>query len=95
MSVDVSVYDHVRATGETDYSPGIYRVVGVEDGVTLLRLTDEDGRRRATGEVVTVDGDAFDTGFAEAPNPDAGIAALRRVRNLLDGLWWELKRFVR
>jgi len=65
-----AVYDHLSPT-DADCPDGVYRVVGSSDGtVTLLRITDADGRRAHTGEVATVDADALD-GFEP-------VARLRR-----------------
>lgn len=64
-----SVYDHYRAP-EPGYTDGIYRVVGTDDeGVTLLRVGDPNGRRVNTGELIRVTHDEVD-GFEEAENPD-------------------------
>lgn len=83
------ICDHVEAPGD-DHVPGVYRVVGVdEETVTLLRVTDADGNRRATGEVVTAERPL--SGFESASDPDAGIHPLRSLRNQLQGAVWELR----
>jgi hypothetical protein len=66
---DPAVYDHLRST-DSDDDDAVYRVVGTDDGsVTLLRVSDGDGRRAHTGEVVTVPTDALSS-FESAENPD-------------------------
>lgn len=69
MAENPSVYDHYRpATGDSDTS---YRVVGAgDDRVTLLRLTDADGTREATGELRYVARDDLAREFVAAADPD-------------------------
>ncbi|GAB7094874.1 hypothetical protein JCM30237_20270 [Halolamina litorea] len=53
MTDDPAVYDHYRLT-DGDGSGPTFRVVGFDDAdeqVTLLRVTDAGGNRRATGEL--------------------------------------------
>lgn len=84
---DVSPHDHYRPLDGEE----VYRVVGVSTGtVTLLRLT-EGGRRRATGEVVTVDRSDLDSAYEPASNPDRGFRPGRWLRNLVSGTVWELR----
>lgn len=60
---------HYRpATDATD--PGVYRVVGTSDEVALLRLTDGEGERIHTGELLRVPRDALESSFEPASNPD-------------------------
>ncbi len=82
-------YDHLRAGEDAPVESGVYRVVGVdEDRVTLLELTDERGRRRATGRLERVPHGALD-GFEPASDPDRRPA--RRLRNAVDGtIQWVL-----
>jgi len=82
--------DHYRPSDDT-HAPGTYRVVGTADGFTLLRITDEDGTRESTGEIVHVDDLA---GFSSTSDPDAGIHPLHEIRNLLQGLYWSVRRFL-
>lgn len=79
---DFDPYDHVRATDQSPVAPGVYRVVGTGDPVTLVRVADDDGRRRNTGEVVSVPAATLSASFDPAENPDRGFA----VRNLLSPL---------
>lgn len=74
-----AVYDHVRpiAEGENGNRTGpagpVYRVVGVERGeATLLRITDADGTREATGDIRHVPLDRLQQEFIPAENPDGG-----------------------
>jgi hypothetical protein len=61
--------DHHRPT-DADERAGVYRVVGADgDGVTLLRVGDDDGRRVHTGELTRVR--SLD-GFAPADAPSGG-----------------------
>lgn len=89
----LEIRDHVEASGD-EHVPGVYRVVGIdEESVTLLRVTDGDGTRRATGAVVTVERPLVD--FQSAPDPDAGIDPVRWFRNQLQGAVWELRSLTR
>jgi hypothetical protein len=69
-----AVSDHYTPAAHADGGDAdrtIYRVVGVrDDHVTLLRLTDADGTRQATGELLYVAHDELDTAFAVADDPD-------------------------
>ncbi|GAB3683471.1 hypothetical protein GCM10028857_11080 [Salinarchaeum chitinilyticum] len=87
-----AIGDHVRSDG-TAVSPGVYRVVGTGDEVTLLRVADPDGRRRHTGELIHVSVAALDTDFEPTADPDAGIAPRARIRNAVQGLYWSVRRF--
>lgn len=97
----VAVGEHYRAIASahedgiaaSEASGGVYRVVGAGDPVALLRVTDGDGRRRHTGELVRVSPDAFDDAFDPAIDPDAGLSPVRGVRNQLQGLYWAVRRF--
>ena len=87
-ALEVSPYEHLRRAD----ADAVYRVVGESRGtVTLLRVTDERGRRRATGEVVTLEHSTVEAEFERAPNPDAGIRPVAWLRNLVSGLVWELR----
>jgi hypothetical protein len=76
MSVeDPAVYDHFRPVGdgETDDDGPVYRVVGVvDDDATLLRVTDAEGSREATGDLRHVPVDRLSREYAAATNPDSG-----------------------
>ena len=88
--VDPAVYDHLRST-DPDDDDSIYRVVGTApDTVALLRVSDADGRRANTGEVVTVSRDALAV-FESAENPDGNRSIGARLRSTLSGGYWSLR----
>lgn len=84
--------DHYRPTADA-YDPGIYRVVGTGTEVALLRVTDGDGTRAHTGEVVYVPADRLDSAFEPADDPDAGLSPVGLVTNALQGLYWQVRKF--
>jgi hypothetical protein len=87
-------YEHVVPT-DADYPDGVYRVVGTGDGtVTLLRVTDADGRRAHTGELVSVDADALD-GFTAADPPPADRSLGSAVASSLATGYWSVRAFGR
>lgn len=91
MTADVSVADHFRATGAADCPPGVYRVVGVDDGsVALLQVADGSGRRVHTGLLVHRSTDALAATFDPADPPGRGLVGT--LANLATGLWWSLVR---
>lgn len=73
MSDPPAIYDHVRTTDDAPVQSGVYRVVGVGEEVTLLRVADASGRRQNTGEVVTVAAETV-AEFETADNPDIGFS---------------------
>lgn len=83
--------DHYRLT-EGRGAEGVYRVVGTDGAVTLLRVTDAEGRRAHTGELRRVSREELGTAFEPAADPDGGLSALRAVRNLLQGMYWEVRK---
>jgi hypothetical protein len=90
-------YDHYRLADAdvvpADATPGIYRVVGTDDeSVTLLRVTDGDGRRRHTGELLTIDDETL-SAFEPTENPDGNRALGATIASQLDGLVWQLRAF--
>jgi len=90
-----AVYDHLRPAGDADapVDPGVYRVVGTaEDTVTLLRVGDTAGRRVATGEVVSVDRDAFGA-LEPADNPDGSRPLGERAAGAVELVVWSLRAF--
>ncbi|GAA0245435.1 hypothetical protein [Haladaptatus pallidirubidus] len=87
------VLEHYRPTDDTR-PPGVYRVVGATDEITLLRVTDADGRRVATGEIHYVSPHILDSEFVRTTNPDVGFSPASAVRNALSGLYWSVRRFV-
>jgi hypothetical protein len=89
-TADLEPCDHLEPDG-ADYPAGTYRVVGRPDGsVTLLRVTDGDGSRANTGEVVHVPREDLG-GFERAADPDAGFTPGRWLRNALDGAIQEVR----
>lgn len=86
------ILDHYRPTNDA-HTPGVYRVVGASGEITLLRVTDANGKRVATGELLHVSQKTLDTEFEFATNPDAGFSPIHGVRNALTGLYWSVRRF--
>jgi len=72
--MNVDVYDHVRAGADAPVPPGVYRVVGTDGAVTLLRVADPDGRRIHPGTVERIDRETVQA-LECADNPDAGLSA--------------------
>lgn len=85
----IVVGDHLRPVDGT-HPAGVYRVVGTGDPVALLRVTDEDDRRRATGKLLSVSADSL-SAFEPADDPDGGLKPLAWLRGLLSGTYWELR----
>ncbi len=86
------VGEHVRG-GTSDVPQGTYRVVGVDEAVTLLRVTDTNDRRVYSGSVVRVSLDELAQAFEPAANPDSGFTPGRTVRNGWQGVYWSVRRF--
>ena len=92
--MEIAPYDHYRAGPEAPIPAGVYRVVGRPgDSVTLLLVADEDGHRRATGRIETVETETVGS-LGPAENPDRGFDPA----NLLEGivlqfkaLYWKLR----
>ncbi|SIQ84989.1 hypothetical protein SAMN05421858_0599 [Haladaptatus litoreus] len=84
--------EHYRPTDDTR-TPGVYRVVGAPNEITLLRVTDGDGRRVATGELHHVSPHTLDAEFVRADNPDSGFTPIAGIRNMFTGLYWSVRRF--
>lgn len=88
-----STYDHLRPV-DADCPDGTYRVVGTGDeSVTLLLVADAEGRRRHTGELITVDADAMGT-FEAAENPDGNRSAASAATDRLPTVYWEVRAFL-
>ena len=88
--MDPAVYDHLRSS-DPDDDDSVYRVVGTDaDSVTLLRVSDADGRRANTGEVVTVSRDTLDT-FEPVENPDGNRSVAATVRSAASAGYWALR----
>lgn len=85
--------DDARNTDGNPLVPGVYRVVGTLDEVTLLRVTDAEERRTHTGEIHHVAPDTLDISFERANDPDAGLTPVSDVRNLVSGLYWSVRQF--
>jgi len=66
------LYDHYRPTETADIDAApVFRVVGTDDDqVTLLRITDEQGNREATGDLRHVSYERLDSAFEPTGNPD-------------------------
>lgn len=89
----VAIRAHYRPASD-DYPAGVYRVVGAGDTVVLLRLTDGDGRRRHTGRLERVRGDALADHFEPVADPDAGFAPAAGLLNAAQGLYWQVRKFL-
>ncbi|MDS0474451.1 hypothetical protein [Natrinema sp. 1APR25-10V2] len=88
----LSLRDHVRPT-TGDYPDGIYRVVGTGDeSTTLLRVGDADGRRVATGEIVTLADDDLEA-FEPADDPDGNRPLGATVVSTVKTGYWSLRAF--
>lgn len=78
----VSVGDFLEADADADapIPPAVYRVVGTPEGALVcLRVTDADGRRANTGELVRVDADDAH-GLEPAAEPrQSAVSALADV----------------
>ncbi|QKY20135.1 hypothetical protein B4589_006995 [Halolamina sp. CBA1230] len=85
MADEPVVYDHFQLTDGED-AGCLFRVVGVDTGddrVTLLRVTDADGNREATGDLRHVSHDRLDRAFTPADNPDPRFESADYVAGLL------------
>lgn len=84
-----AIGDTYRAGEDAPVPAGYYQVVGRDEtAVTLLRIGDEEGRRRNTGRIESVDRSALDTlEAAEAPRVDS----LGRTTDVLEALWLSLR----
>lgn len=87
-----TVGEHYRST-ESDAAPGVYRVVGAGDSVTLLRVADVGGGREHTGELLRVDQATLDDVFEAAADPDAGVSVTGALRGIGSGLYWNVRKF--
>jgi hypothetical protein len=82
--------DHYRS-GDTS---AVYRVVGTADGITLLRITDAGGRRTHTGDLRRVSEEELEAAFEPAEDPDADVSPVGILRNLLQGMYWEVRKLL-
>lgn len=80
------VYEHYRPAG-VEYPDGIYRVVGTDGGVTLLRVGDATGQRVHTGDVLTVPDEEFEA-FESAENPDGNRSVSDALTSTLATAYW-------
>lgn len=83
----VAIGEHYRSSGQV-VPAGIYRVVGIPGDVTVLRVGDPDGRRRHTGEIVSVPPKRIGREFEPADEPGAGFAVVDGVRGAVANLYW-------
>ncbi len=89
----IKVGNHYRRTDEARDST-VYRVVGATEEVTLLRVTDANGRRAHTGEIRHVSRGTLETKFEPAENPDAGFSPISVVENMLQGIYWQFHMYL-
>jgi hypothetical protein len=89
----MEVGDHYRST-RRPHASSVYRVVGASDEVTLLRITDANGRRAHTGEFQSIEATTLASDFAPAEDLDAGLSPVGAVRNAAQGLYWSVRRFL-
>ena len=87
------VGEHYRATDAEERGP-VYRVVGCREDVTLLRVTDADGGRVHSGELSRVPPRRLDASFEPVSDPDAGLSPVADARNLLSGMYWQVRKFL-
>lgn len=88
-STTIAVGEFVEAGGDASVERGVYRVVGTpDDALVLLRVTDVDGRRAVTGEVVRVDSQAAGA-LDAASKPRPTVASV--LKNQLEGPYWILR----
>ena len=64
------------------------------DEVALLRVTTGAGRRAYTGYLDRVRRVGIASDFEPAADPDAGFASRHRLRTVLSGTYWSVRRFV-
>ena len=89
----MDVGEHYRPT-DGDHTPGVYRVVGTTDGVTLLRVGDADERRVHTGDIRYVDTSTLESEFEAATDPDAGLSPTVALRDAAQALYWSVRRLL-
>jgi len=89
----VDIHAHCRPTTD-DYPSGVYRVVGTGDPVALLRVADADGRRRHTGHLLRVPAADLADHFEQVSDPDAGIDPIAGLTNALQGMYWQIRKFI-
>jgi hypothetical protein len=89
----MKIGEHYHPT-DGDHPPGVYRVVGTTDGVTLLRVGDAEGRRIHTGDVRYLDAATLESEFEAATNPDTGLSPAGTLRDTAQGLYWSVRRFL-
>ncbi|WP_435358340.1 hypothetical protein [Haloarchaeobius sp. DFWS5] len=89
-----TTYEHYRPPADFEGNPGVYRVVGCKGDreVTLLRVTNARGRRRATGEVVSVPITELVT-FDAVQTPSDGV--VYTLSNQASGLFWAVRQLLR
>jgi hypothetical protein len=75
---DPRPYDHYRAANGDPLPAGTYRVVGTGDGVTLLYVADDGGRRAHTGRIERVDRETL-AELTPVEGPDGGANPVTAV----------------
>ncbi|KTG11573.1 hypothetical protein AUR64_03490 [Haloprofundus marisrubri] len=86
------MYAHYQSTAG-NRSDGTYRVVGISDeSVTLLRITDADGKRVHTGQTVTVARDSLGD-YEVVDNPDETFSFEGTVSSAVEALYWTSRVF--
>jgi hypothetical protein len=89
----MDIGNHYRPIDD-DHAPGVYRIVGTTDGVTLLRVGDADGRRLHAGAVSSLDRATLDAEFEPTTNPDTGLSPAGDLRNAAQGFYWSVRRLL-
>jgi len=96
--MDLEPYDHVRPSdraADAEYEPGIYRVVGSDEGrVTLLQVGDSEGQRVSSGTVTQVPVERLD-GFGIAENPDGNRSLGVKLATIPRTAFWSFVAFGR
>jgi hypothetical protein len=81
---------HYRPT-TADVPDGVYRVVGADDDIALLRVGDTDGERVHTGEVHHVE--TLD-GFERAEPPASNRSLAGTIGGVLRTGYWSVRAFL-
>lgn len=88
-----TVGDHYRRI-ENAHDATVYRVVGTTDEVTLLCVTDDDGRRVHTGAIHHVSPATLAEQYESVDDPDSGFSPVSIITNVLQGLYWNVRKFL-
>ncbi|NHN40863.1 hypothetical protein G9C85_04340 [Halorubellus sp. JP-L1] len=85
----VAVGDFVEAPADATVQAGVYRVVGTPgDALVCLRVTDENGRRTHTGDLVRVGADAA-SDLVPASAPRRTVVGF--LKNQIEGPYWMVR----